>query len=536
MEITTRFERQGYQSRQVETFEALPHYGRAPSSLKELLELSFNDPYFFVYNAFDWRSLGLDEPTQWQQYILLKIRDKLLADAKALKMGEETGDKAKIIQGQSPLLVAVAAAHGVGKSAIACMLIYWAFVTRPLLRGIITANTEKQLLNRLGAELYHWLDALLPDIKKGIKKTQTKLAVVGEAERWLIESVNWSKEGGKVNESVAGLHAKHVLTVYDEASGIPDEIWNATAGTMTTPKAFHFVFGNPLRNTGMFRNCFLEKSKGWITHQVSAFDSPETTTEAYIQEMRSRYGEHSLEYRTRVYGLFPESDENQWIDDEEIYGAVARSVPPDKESPIILGVDVARFGRNLSVIVCRQGRHVFKDIRTFRKIDGWELANEVIRAKEDFGAHFIFIDGTGVGASPTDILKNRGLRGCLKDIHTGKESKNKFVYKNKRSEIWGRLKDEMPNLDLPDNSQLIQELREQKYKTTPNNLIIMLPKEEAIKAGGVSPDIADALCMTFADDVFLPSQAGSIYGGFSSVNRETLTHIVTNPNNNSWMS
>ena len=79
------------------------------------------------------------------------------------------------------------------------------------------------------------------------------------------------------------------------------------------------------------------------------------------------------------------------------------------------------------------------------------------------------------------------------------------VYSNKRTEIYGELRDwilQDGGVDIPDNPIMINELLSiPDFKINSNGQYVMEAKDEIKKVIGKSPDIADAMALTFSDNI-----------------------------------
>ena len=254
---------------------------RWDADLTEDIAEFYDDPLGFVYYAFEWGEgllEGFDGPDKWQSEQLVRIGEKFQNDP------------------ETTIREAVASGHGIGKSALVAWIILWAMSTRPHLNGVITANTTTQLSTKTWRELALWH-------KRSINQhwftwTATKFFHKQHPETWFCAAIPNTEHN---SEAFAGLHAQHVLVLYDEASGIPDIIWEVTEGALTTPRAMWFVYGNPTRNTGRFRSCFAEDSRRWTNHQIDS-RTAKMTNKKELQEWLEVYGEDSDFFRVRVKG------------------------------------------------------------------------------------------------------------------------------------------------------------------------------------------------------------------------------------------
>jgi phage terminase large subunit len=139
------------------------------------------------------------------------------------------------------------------------------------------------------------------------------------------------------------------MLVADEASGVPEQVFEAAAGSMSGHNAVTLLLGNPVRSSGFFYDTHTRLADEWTTFQVSCTDSPRVSDE-YVKEMAMRYGEESNVYRIRVVGEFPKGDDDTVIAMDLLESALNRDVAPSEYAPMIWGLDVARFGRDRSAM------------------------------------------------------------------------------------------------------------------------------------------------------------------------------------------
>jgi hypothetical protein len=469
------------------------------------------DPLGFVMYAFPWGEGELvgdrASPDDWQIGILKEI-------GLGLKGGSMTATQA--------IQLAVASGHGIGKSALVSWLILWAIATFEDTRGVVTANTENQLKTKTWAELAKWHRLCI--CKHWFEYTATALYAKDPAHEktWRIDMVPWSERN---TEAFAGLHnqGKRVILIFDEASAIPDIIWETAEGALTDKdtQIIWAVFGNPTRNSGRFRAAFGSLKHRWITRQIDSRTARMTNKEQIAQWVAD-YGEDSDFVRIRVRGVFPRAGSTQFIGSDVIEAAASREAHASVYDALVLGVDVARFGDDESVIYIRKGRdgRTHAPIR-LRGLDNMQLAARVLEQYEFYRADAIFVDGGGTGSGVVDRL--RQLRAPVFDIQFGSlpdrsmPGQEAIVYVNKVAEMWGVGREwlksggAIPN-DVDLKAQL--ETREYGYVLRDGKDAIVLEKKSDMKKRGLqSPDIADALMLTFAYPVHASQQAGRAAAG-----------------------
>ena len=477
------------------------------ADLTEIIEhcaLFSRDPLGFVLWAFDWGEgelEGHEGPDTWQIEILRDIGE-------GLKAGELSISQA--------VQIAVASGHGIGKSALVAWIILWAICTFEDCRGVVTANTESQLKTKTWAELSKWYRRCICANLFELTATALFSRDPAHEKTWRIDMAPWSERN---TEAFAGLHNKdkRVLLVFDEASAIPTIIWETSEGALTdeNTEIIWCAFGNPTRNTGRFRECFGRFRHRWIHKQIDS-RTARMTNKAQLDQWVKDYGEDSDFVRVRVRGVFPRAGTTQFIGSDLVSEAATRESGATLYDPLILGVDVARFGDDQSVICIRKGR----DARThgflkFSGLDTMSFASRVAEQYEFYRADAVFVDGGGVGGGVVDRL--RQLRVPVVEVQFGgtadrsNPGADQNVYANKRAEMWGWMREWLKGGAIPDEPDLKAELEGVEYghvMLTGREAIQLESKKDMKKRGLPSPDAADALALTFAYPVQPNANAG----------------------------
>jgi hypothetical protein len=469
------------------------------------LALYSSDPLGFVYWAFPWNEPGELEkfsgPEAWQIELLTQLREGLLSPGEAIQLARTSG-------------------HGVGKSAIVAWIILWAISTFEDTVGVVTANTENQLKTKTWVQVAKWYRLFIA--KDLFKMTATGLfAADPEHERtWRIDMVPWSERN---TEAFAGLHnqGKRILVVFDEASAIPDNIWEVTEGALTDEdtQIIWAVFGNPTRNKGRFRECF---PGGTFAHRwrSDVVDSRlvSFTNKNQFQRWIDDYGEDSDFVRVRVLGKFPRVDGESFIPFSLAMEATLRDVEPQFGHPVVLGVDVGRFGDDPSIIYPRKGRDARTlPIEVYFQISTMELAARVADAVNRYSASIALVDEGGVGGGVVDRLRQLRVPvlgvdfGSKPDGYTDREAGVKYA--NKRAEIWGAVKEWLNEGAIPKVAgggtiDLVAEATGPNYGLNAKEAIQLESKKDMRARGVPSPNVLDALACTFAFPVYTPPASG----------------------------
>jgi phage terminase large subunit len=294
-----------------------------------------------------------------------------------------------------------------------------------------------------------------------------------------------------------GVHSDYVLLLADEASGIPEEVFNAASGSMSGHQCTTILTGNPTRASGFFFDTHGRLAEYWKTYHVSSFDSPRVSKE-FIEEVKTKSGEDSNEYRIRVLGEFPTTDDNTIIPREICEAAQYRDVVLDTLQDEIWGLDVARFGDDRTVLVKRQGQ-VVTDLQFWRGLDLMQTCGAV-KAQYDAAGRkpaVICVDAIGLGGGVVDRLREQNLPVLGVNVSETPVMGN---YRNLKAELWFRVKDwlERRSCKLPKNDSLVSELCSVRYTFTSSGKAQVESKEEMKRRGLKSPDLADALVLTFA--------------------------------------
>ena len=469
------------------------------------------DPLGFVRVCYPWGEpgelAGLDGPREWQAEALTDIGNRLAA-------GYAPG------HAMMPVLKAIASGHGPGKSTLLAWLVWWGLSTMVDARVMVTANTEQQLRTRTWPEVVKWTRLALNRGMFKVAGLAIESRAAGHEKNWRADAVTWSEHN---LVAFQGLHnaGRRILVLFEEASGIADPVWDTTEGSLTdqNTEIMWVAIGNPNEPTGRFAECFGRQKHRWFGRQIDSRTVKGTNLELFAEWVRM-YGEDSDFVRVRVRGLFPRSGSMQFIGSELVEAACKREPAPLLTDPLILGVDVARFGDDQSVIWARKGR----DARSIppvklRGVDTMQLAGRVAECAQEWHANAVFVDGGGVGGGVVDRLRQLGVE--VIEVQFGARadrvsvSETRPAYANKRAEMWGNMREWLAGGAIPDDPEIRADLTGPQYSfiVADGRDAIALERKRDIKLRGLaSPDAADALCLTFAYPVMPrePAEAGRL--------------------------
>lgn len=434
--------------------------------------------------------------------------------------------------------ISVRSGHGVGKSTIASWASVWYILTRYPVKIVITAPTKAQLYDALYAELRTWIDKL-PEELSGFLEVKSDSVVFTPSPAGAFISVRTSR--AETPEAMAGVHSENVMLIGDEASGIPEQVYEAAAGSMSGENAVTLLFGNPVRSSGYFFDTHHKVKHLWTTFHVSCEDSSRVSRE-WIEEMRVKYGERSNPYRVRVLGEFPLADDDTIIPYDLIASAIGRDVEVLKTTPRVWGLDVGRGG-DPSAIVERQGRIIPGPPRRFSGYDTMELVGRIYAEYDSLPTELrpsdIFVDSIGVGGPVFDRLRELGLpvRGVNVSESPALKGGN---YHNLRTELWYAVRAWLAGRDvrLPPTDGLMgsdkeaMELFIEDLATIKNDFveqtgkIIAESKKKIRKRLGRSIDAGDALMLTFAGPATIATHGRDHQRHWSKPVKRNLRGIV----------
>lgn len=464
--------------------------------LAETIFMFKDSPLDYVIFAFPWGEKGtsLEEysgPDKWQREYLLHVEY-------CLKNG-------------LPVREATTSGHGIGKSTLVSWLILWFLSCNPSVRGrktsaVVTANTKEQLMGKTWAELAKWHKLAINS--DWFKWTATSLQKTGKdkdgqeySSTWRANAVPWSKEN---TEGFAGLHGDNVMVIFDEASAVDDQIYEVSSGAMTTKGAMWFLFGNPTRNSGRFYNIFQEENGPWTLTRVDSRESIFVTEEWVQEQLDYAHGDEDSDYiRIRMRGVFPRHGSNQFIPTDRVNQAMERILRKEIYSfmPLVIGCDPARFGEDATTICLRQGRKLFK-IEKYMGLDTMYTADRLVEMIQLHDPQLVFIDEIGLGAGIVDRLVQLGYGSKIIGVNVANRPSIPGTYYNKRAEIWGKMGEWLKGADIPQDKFLFTELTGLEYMFSLKDLIQLEKKTDFKARLKRSPDSADALSLTFAEDIY----------------------------------
>ena len=443
--------------------------------------------------------------------------------------------------------VAVKSGNGLGKDFTAAVAVLWYLHCHDPGIVLSTAPTFRQVRHVLWRQIHRLHRGAADTLGGTLLDTRWELA----EDRY---ALGLSADGA---DQFQGFHCPNVLVVVDEAEGVHEEIYEAIDSVMTSQYPKLLLIGNPTSTSGPFHRAFHQERGIYETITISALDSPNVkqgridiaglTTAEWVAERRKVWGENSDLFRSRVLGQFPLRGEDNLISMDDINAAIdeerdrsglgtgrgdaclAPADPADatsemdKDDPlglflpgmapsshgrVVVGVDVARFGSDRTVVLMRRGDRV-ESIKAFSRIDTMTTAGEVMVAVREHRPDAVNIDVIGVGGGVADRLREQGIRA--RGINVAEGPRRDRTCANLRAEGYKSLAQRFRDrrIRIPRDTELISELADLRYSYDSRGRLLMESKERLRGRGATSPDRADALMLAFLDDYadeFYPDQ------------------------------
>lgn len=404
--------------------------------------------------------------------------------------------------------VAVRSGHKIGKSRIAAVIALWYALCFPGSRVVMTSASGRQVRMILWHELkalYRGAPLPLGGVCHDDPSTGLKLSHGSEI-------LGFSTDQP---ERMAGVSGAHLLFIVDEASGVPEPIFEAIEGNRAGGARL-LMFSNPTQVSGTFYEAFTSKANFWKGIHVSSTETPNATgkgeipglaTKQWCDEKLLEWGYDSPLYQVRVLGNFPGQGDANVIALSLVTAAQLRYEDTPAEGPLVAGLDPARFGSDDSLLCLRRG---FKPspLIAWHGLDGVQLADKVVDVleRERKGERVtIKVDVIGIGASVVDALKyHPKAQGWLRVIpinvaerSTVKPKPGEPGYVRLRDQLWFSIKDWLKEGgSLPPDDKLVGELTACKYGLDPQGKLWVESKADLKARLKRSPDRADALALS----------------------------------------
>lgn len=444
---------------------------------------SKRDPYIFATEVMGFLPAGVENPGNLPQ--LEAWQDKFLREFYIGPDGKPVDDPRHSVR----------AGHGVGKGVVIAILALWFPLAHFDSKAVLTANSQDQLRDNNWPEIRKWHTLLPEQLREQVQIDEERLYVKAAPEMAFVVRRTASASNP---EALQGIHAKHVLYLVDEASGIIDIIFEVAQGSMSTKGAMACLFSNPTRNSGFFFDTHNKLRHRWRTWRVNCEDVPRAR--GHIQDVIDAYGKDSNKYRVRVLGELPTADDDVVIALDLVEAARGRDVETIDVLPV-WGVDVARFGDDNSALAKRKGNRLLEPVKEWHGKDTMQTVGMIHRewldTPEPLRPVAIYVDVIGVGAGVVDRLLEMELPAVGVNVAESASADDRYV--RLRDELWFKGKEWFAAKDcvIPADEKLISELTSVTFDYATNGKHVVQSKKEMRKDGLKSPNKADAFLLTF---------------------------------------
>ena len=294
--------------------------------------------------------------------------------------------------------------------------------------------------------------------------------------------------------------------MFDEASLVPDKVWEVAKGGLSDGEPMFFAWGQPEKNTGRFYEVNWGKLEHLWNHRCFDSRNSRFTNKQLIEQDIREYGIDSDFVRVRIRGLGPVASELQFIDRARIEAARVRAVSTFPDDPLIAGFDASGGGRAWNVVRFRRGN----DARSIpplrvpgehsrdRSMLLGKLAEIMREQRPHLKVAVMFVD-SAFGSPYCERLHTLGFPNVI-EVNFGAASPDPHQF-NHRAYMWNLVKEWLLHGAIPDEEKLALDLGSPGAHIRTNNQLVIESKESMQKRGLASPDDGDALALTFAQPV-----------------------------------
>lgn len=367
----------------------------------------------------------------------------------------------------------------------------------------ISGEGLDNLRDNLWAELSKWQQRS-EFLMRAFTHNQAAIRANDHPETWFLSARSYAKDANPdaIGRSLSGLHSRYPFLLLDETGAMPVAVGQKATQIFTGGVEDGLIAqaGNPTSTNGLLHHSATQERPLWVFITITADpDDPKRTPRVDIEHARQQiemYGRDNPWIMATILGLFPLHGFNTILSLDEVELAMNRTTSDDaiSWSQKRLGIDVARFGDDRSVIFPRQGLMAHRPVE-LRKVRTTDIAARVMMAKNKWGSEMEFIDDTGHwGHGVIDNLIAAGYSPLGIQFHG---PANDPRYKNRRAEMWLLMADWVKRGGcLPKIPELVGELTTPTYTFSQGKLMLE-DKDQVKKRLGRSPDLADALALTF---------------------------------------
>lgn len=440
---------------------------------------------------------GILEDTDISEYMDLASRKPVsyARQCLGLRLWEKQRRVLKLAT-QVPLL-SVRSGNGVGKTYLTGGIICQYLDTHCPGYAIVSSSSWTQVQKTV------W-----PTLRKIVREAPVHLGGTIQLSEWK-RGLQWGAfcVSPDEPENFSGFRTKNgCLIIVDEASALTQDVHEAIMGLSSAAGSRVIYLGNPLRPEGPFYETF--GSQDWTnvhisTEEVLDLGIPGLADREWVEARKREWGEDSPMYKARVLGEFPDSSASSLIKLAWLkFLLVPRVLKPQGTRK--MGVDVARYGDDRTVLVIRDARCVI-DVLQYSGKSTMETVGLILDAarKYHIDEDNIFVDDSGLGGGVTDRLHEQEV--YIIPVNFGERASDADRFRNTRAELYWAARehsreDAADKVFIPKQfSELAKEMTWTNYTMDSQGRIALEKKEEVKKRKHRSPDLADAYVLTFAN-------------------------------------
>lgn len=475
-------------------------------------------PIFFVKKVFKLSPQPIR--AEWKDHVMLCLRADKTQEIRATMFHPFEKGKhitwqqwillmavSLAIRGQAKRRITVRSGHGTGKSSSIAILVLWYLFCHPQAQIPCTAPTAPQMHDILWKEIQLWLNRMDPAMAECYVWTSEYIRMKESPKTWFARARTASKESP---EALAGVHGDYVMMLVDEASGVPEEVFNVAEGSLTGPNVLVILISNGTRLVGYFYDSHHKDKHNWQALHFNAEESPIVSKE-FVDRIIEKHGKDSDEYAIRVQGGF---GAEEGVDDQGYIPLLVEQDLREAKAPTLigrvkLGIDPAKDGGDAMAQVARD-RFIAKVV-ALEKVNTPKTIARI--AKLNIKAYTIdgddvAVDNFGEGANVPQEIALADIREPIRvnGVNVGDEPFDPERFMNLRAELAWRMRDWIKGGgELVDLQNWREELLSLRFRrTTGAKSLIQLMDKRTMKKltlnHGKSPNRADALMLTFYRD------------------------------------
>ena len=367
----------------------------------------------------------------------------------------------------------------------------------------LSGEGRDNLMTNLWPELAKWQQRS-EFLKAAFEWNRERISAKHHPDTWFLAARSYARDADleAIGRSLSGLHSKFPFILLDEIGDAPVTLAQKAMQIFTGGVVDGLIAGagNPTSTDGLLYHISVNDTTWDITTITADPDDPNRTTRVDIEHAREQinlYGRDNPWVMSTILGQFPPQGFNALFSIDDVEKSMNGHLRSDQYdwSQKRLGVDVARFGDDATVLCPRQGLRAAPFV-IMRNARTQEIAARIQEARRKWEHEIDIVDGSGgYGAGVVDALIQAGFPP-IEFYGAGKADDPRYF--NRRSECYFRMSEWVKRGGvLPKDAQLKRELVSHTY-VLQNGKLRVEEKEQIKKRLGFSPDRADALSQTFA--------------------------------------